>query len=419
MKNKTALREMPPWFIEKNIGIQHFKDDISLTDDEIATFGAWADAGAPRGDLADLPPPIEWADADEWTIGTPDLIVSTPVMTVPAVAPDYHDEIGPVPTGLTADRWVKAVEVKEVRLLDDAAREQARSLGGFGNFTIHHMGIHSGEALGTREESERPLEARDRFRLTHEIGQNATIYPADTGVKLAAGTELNFTIHLYSSGMEIPVRADIGFTFHPQDFEPKYSQSGFLAIGHLGDGLDIPAGADNVRFDSFYTMPQHGILTTYEPHMHSSGKRMCVEAVYPNQTREMLKLLEVRPQLGAGLRLRGRPRADPAAGHGAAHDRLVRQHRREPQRGGSAQLEGLGQPLDRRHVPAAAEGDLPRRGAVTRRSWPSARCCAPRPPTSRTEEGQRRPASVRASRRAARRRRAPSRRARPLRSRAS
>src|SRR4029079_13163897 len=27
---------MPPWFIEKNIGIQKFKDDISLTDDEVA-----------------------------------------------------------------------------------------------------------------------------------------------------------------------------------------------------------------------------------------------------------------------------------------------------------------------------------------------------------------------------------------------
>ena len=45
MKQKTALREMPPWFIEKNIGVQHFKDDLSLSDEEIATIGAWADAG--------------------------------------------------------------------------------------------------------------------------------------------------------------------------------------------------------------------------------------------------------------------------------------------------------------------------------------------------------------------------------------
>ena len=61
MKTRTALRNrrgaMPPWFIEKDIGIQHFKDDPSLSEDEIAAIAAWADSGAPRGDPADLPPP--------------------------------------------------------------------------------------------------------------------------------------------------------------------------------------------------------------------------------------------------------------------------------------------------------------------------------------------------------------------------
>ena len=132
---------MPPWFIEKNIGIQEYKDDISLTDDEIEIFAAWADAGAPRGNLADMPPPIQWADANEWTIGPPDLIVSTPVMTMPAVAPDYHGEFGPVSTGLTEDRYVKAVEVKEIRLLNDETRaaldQKTREGSGYGRFTIH------------------------------------------------------------------------------------------------------------------------------------------------------------------------------------------------------------------------------------------------------------------------------------------
>ena len=288
MKEKTALREMPPWFVDKNIGIQHFKDDISLSDEEIAIFATWADAGAPRGDAADLPPPIEWADADEWTIGTPDLIVSTPVMTVRAVSADYHGEIGPVPTGLTEDRYVKAVEVKEVRLLDEEATVEAQARGGFGNFTIHHLGIYTGEVVGTTEVSDRALEDRSVFRFTHEIGQNATIYPADTGVVLAAGTEFNFSVHLYASGRQIPVRADIGFTFHPKDYQPKYTQSGFLTLGYIGEDLDIPGDQDNVRFDGFYVMPQHGVMTTFEPHMHSSGKRMCVEAIYPDHGREML-----------------------------------------------------------------------------------------------------------------------------------
>src|SRR5207247_6944990 len=49
IKLKTSLREMPPWFIEKNIGIQKFKDDSSLSEKEIATIAKWTDGGAPRG----------------------------------------------------------------------------------------------------------------------------------------------------------------------------------------------------------------------------------------------------------------------------------------------------------------------------------------------------------------------------------
>ena len=56
MKMRTALRSqrgaMPPFFVEKNIGIQKFKHDPSLTDEEIARVAKWADSGAPRGDRA-------------------------------------------------------------------------------------------------------------------------------------------------------------------------------------------------------------------------------------------------------------------------------------------------------------------------------------------------------------------------------
>ena len=47
---------MPPWYIEKDIGIQQYKDDPSLSDVEIAKIAKWADSGAPQGNPADLPP---------------------------------------------------------------------------------------------------------------------------------------------------------------------------------------------------------------------------------------------------------------------------------------------------------------------------------------------------------------------------
>src|SRR5207245_8558766 len=50
IKTRTALRSqrgaMPPFFVEKNIGIQKFKHDPSLSDDEIARIAKWADSGA-------------------------------------------------------------------------------------------------------------------------------------------------------------------------------------------------------------------------------------------------------------------------------------------------------------------------------------------------------------------------------------
>ena len=55
IRDKTAQREMPPWYIERNVGVRAFKEDASLTDDEIATIGAWVDAGASRGNPGNRP----------------------------------------------------------------------------------------------------------------------------------------------------------------------------------------------------------------------------------------------------------------------------------------------------------------------------------------------------------------------------
>ena len=117
IKFRTGLRDkpgvMPPWYIEKNIGIQRFKDDWSLSDDEIATIARWADNGAPQGDPADMPEPPPFIDVDEWEIGAPDLIVSSPTFEIAGDAPDWWGSLGEVESGLTEDRYVAAIEYKE------------------------------------------------------------------------------------------------------------------------------------------------------------------------------------------------------------------------------------------------------------------------------------------------------------------
>src|ERR1041385_6094232 len=105
MKMRTALRSqrgaMPPFFVEKNIGIQKFKHDPSLSEDEIAMIARWADSGAPRGNPADMPAPLHFDDSDKWTIGEPDLILKSKEVLVPAAGPDWWGDVGLIPTGLT------------------------------------------------------------------------------------------------------------------------------------------------------------------------------------------------------------------------------------------------------------------------------------------------------------------------------
>src|SRR5947199_8326115 len=56
IKEKVVLRQMPPWHIDRNIGITQFKDDPSLTEREIATIATWLDQRSPEGNPDDLPP---------------------------------------------------------------------------------------------------------------------------------------------------------------------------------------------------------------------------------------------------------------------------------------------------------------------------------------------------------------------------
>jgi hypothetical protein len=105
---------MPPWYIDKSVGIQHYKDDMSLTREEIATIARWFDNGAPRGNPVDMPAPIAFGDDKVWRLGKPDLIVASPSVELQAVQADWWGSLGAVPTRLTEDRYVASVEIREV-----------------------------------------------------------------------------------------------------------------------------------------------------------------------------------------------------------------------------------------------------------------------------------------------------------------
>src|SRR5437879_4620855 len=78
IRQKVISREMPPWYIDRNVGIRHFQNDVSLSDQEISTIVKWVDNGAPKGNPADMLPPRKFESSDTWQLGQPDLIVQLP-----------------------------------------------------------------------------------------------------------------------------------------------------------------------------------------------------------------------------------------------------------------------------------------------------------------------------------------------------
>jgi hypothetical protein len=257
---------MPPWFVEKTIGIQKFKNDPSLSDEEIAKVAKWADSGAPLGNPADMPTPRKFTGDDvAWTLGEPDLIVRSPEVTVPAIGPDRWGSIGNVPTGLTEDRYVSSVEVREV---NDIPRGQSTSTVG-GRYVFHHMTYTSQKPDGSGSTSW-PI---------HEVGRNADVFPASAGRLLVANSVLDLSAgHLHSNGRETKGHLEFGFKFFPKDYKPMYRRSS-LSLGN-GNDIDVKPNTANQELHSYAVLQENTKIIAFEPHLHAPGVRMCLEAIW-------------------------------------------------------------------------------------------------------------------------------------------
>ena len=52
IRERVLSRQMPPWHIDKSVGIQHFANDRSLSDDQVNTIVRWIDGGASASSCA-------------------------------------------------------------------------------------------------------------------------------------------------------------------------------------------------------------------------------------------------------------------------------------------------------------------------------------------------------------------------------
>src|SRR6266852_2363973 len=104
IRDRVSTRQMPPWHIDATVGVQKFKNDMSLSQAQIYPLVSWVDQGALLGNSKDMPAPREWRNAAVWKgakeLGSPDIVVKSTDWAMPA----HHQDVWWRPTtdiGLT------------------------------------------------------------------------------------------------------------------------------------------------------------------------------------------------------------------------------------------------------------------------------------------------------------------------------
>jgi hypothetical protein len=283
MKERVSAREMPPWHIDRTVGIQRFKNDGGLTDAEIATIVKWINDGAPKGDAKDQPPPPKLADPNRWqladSLGPPDLIIKSTPYTIAARTQDkwYRPT---VETGITEPRWVRAIEVRP-------SRAESRKV-------VHHALAYllqaEPEVTGLAEAAHEHQTTPGLF-MEWAVGKVGQIFPEDAGKLMLPGSRIRWEVHYHAIGEEIKDNVvELAVYFYPKGVVPRHRTVLRMFDVSRGGELDIPPDSKTIT-QNFYTLQAPARIENFQPHMHMRGKMMSMEAIYPDGKRETLSLV--------------------------------------------------------------------------------------------------------------------------------
>jgi hypothetical protein len=283
IKERVLTRQMPPWHLDKTVGIQQFQNDFSLSDEQIATIARWVDAGAPQGDPKDMPAPRDFSNDDGWKLakqyGQPDFVLKSEAYTMPAHGQDvWFKPLTSVP--ITEARWVRAVEMRPGTPA--------------GRRIIHHV-------LARLEQDEPDAQGGDDVNvgpgllMEWAVNKNYDTYRPNTGKLLLPGAHIWWELHLHAVGEQIRDHAELAVYLYPKGQEPKYRTRlmalNATAIANGGAILDIAPNSVS-ETEAFHVLKQAARLENYQPHMHLRGKAMEMEAILPDGTRRVLSYVD-------------------------------------------------------------------------------------------------------------------------------
>jgi hypothetical protein len=280
IKEKVGARLMPPWHIDKTVGIKDYKNDRGLTDAQVSTILNWVDGGTPMGDPKDMPPPKVFPDPTGWQLakefGAPDLVITSPKYTLAARTQDKWFR-PTTDTGVTEPRWVRAIEIKPS--YPDGRR------------IVHHV-------LTTLVQGEEGItglahDAHDVARspglfMEWAVGKVGEVFAGDAGKLMLPGSSIRWEIHMFAVGEEIKDnQVELGVYFYPKGVVPKNRTILRMFDVSRGSELDIPPN-QKAMTQNFYVMQAPARLENFQPHMHMRGKSMSLEAIYPDGRKEVL-----------------------------------------------------------------------------------------------------------------------------------
>jgi hypothetical protein len=288
---RVAARQMPPWHIDRSVGVQHFKNDMSLTDEQVATIVRWVESGAPQGDPNDLPKPKPLITDNEWQgvrdgYGPPDLVIRSSEYTMAAQHQDvWYRPMSDIP--ISEPRWARMVEIRPTNLK--------------GRKIIHHSiaylvlnndpeAVNTGTASGRErvDLSADDLVNRRPQLMEWAIGKGYDLFRPGTGKLIVPGEKISWDQHIHAVGEEITAGSEIGIWFYKKGEEP--AKRSYL-VGFTGlrnpRALDIPPNS-MAQTEGFTVLKQNALLENFQPHFHLRGKSMQVEAILPDGSSQVV-----------------------------------------------------------------------------------------------------------------------------------
>jgi peroxiredoxin len=244
IREVLRTQRMPPWRADPTVG--HFKDDKSLSGDQIKTLVHWIEAGAPRGEGAD-PLAAKSYVAAEWPLGKPDLILDVPAYNIPATGVvDYQRPwvLNPLAEG----KWLRASTIK-------VENRQA----------VHH--ILTGYLTTPPKPGEPANESQWGSSVGgYAVGAESFVQPDDTGAFLPPGGAIGFQNHYTPFGKAVTEHSQIALYF--------YKKTPTLVLHNsvvVDPNILIPPNTESWTEQAYLAFPHDALLYSAFPHAHYRG----------------------------------------------------------------------------------------------------------------------------------------------------